>query len=72
MPEKRVRPQIKADSVIAVLMTLGVLTTVAVAAFATKNATGFRPDPHAWFLTLIVPGLLLLGVTAYYNERRPY
>ena len=62
----------KATRVIAGMMVLGVLATVVVAAFATENAIGFRPNPYAWFLTLIVPAFLLLGVTAYYNEKEPY
>ncbi|HEY1656300.1 MAG TPA: hypothetical protein VGF86_14440 [Candidatus Tumulicola sp.] len=54
------------------MMILGTLATVVVAALATGNATGFSPNAYAWFLTLIVPGFLLLGVTAYYIDKRPY
>jgi hypothetical protein len=62
----------KAGSIIAGIMLLGVLATVAVAAFATKNATGYKPDPHAWFLTLAIPLFLMLGITAYYSDKEPY
>jgi hypothetical protein len=60
------------NRVVAAVMILGSVATVAVAAIATKGATGFRPDPHAWFVTLILPGLLLLAVTAYYADQKPY
>jgi hypothetical protein len=62
----------KASRVISLTMVIGAIATVAVAALATKGAADFRPDPHAWFLTLVVPGFLVLIVTAYYNEKQPY
>jgi hypothetical protein len=49
-----------------------VVATMIVAAFATGGATGYAPDPYAWFYTLIIPVFLMLIVVAYYNEKDPY
>jgi hypothetical protein len=57
---------------LSVVIVAGVVATLVIAAVATKNATGFNPDPQAWFLTLAVPVFLLLGVTAYYSDEKPY
>ncbi len=57
---------------IDVLVVVSVIATVIVAAIATNGATGYVPDPYAWFYTLIIPVFLMLIVTAYYNEKTPY
>jgi len=61
-----------ANRIVAAIMLLGTVATVAVAAWATKGATGSEPDPHAWFATLFIPGLLLLAVSAYYKGKARY
>ncbi|MGC2110145.1 MAG: hypothetical protein WA655_11560 [Candidatus Korobacteraceae bacterium] len=53
-------------------MIVGVIATVGVVAFTTKNATGYTPNPHAWFLTLIIPVFLTLSVASYYSDKEPY
>jgi hypothetical protein len=65
-------PRGKGNKFIASMTILGVITTLGVAAFATGNATGYGPDPHAWFLTLIIPVFLILSVTSYYSDKVPY
>ncbi|MGB8770753.1 MAG: hypothetical protein WCC92_14130 [Candidatus Korobacteraceae bacterium] len=65
-------PYGREDTFIASMMILGVTATLGVAAFATGDATGNRPDPHAWFLTLVIPVFLILSVTSYYSDKEPY
>lgn len=58
--------------VIFFVMVLSVIATIGVAVLATHGATGYVPNPHAWFYTLIIPVFLMLIVTAYYNEQEAY
>jgi hypothetical protein len=51
---------------------VAVIATDVVAAIATGGATGYAPDPYAWFYTLIIPVFLMLILVAYYNEKDPY
>jgi len=60
------------NKIMALLMVVSVIATIVVAALATNDATGYAPDPYAWFYTLIIPVFLMLIVTAYYNEKDPY
>ncbi|MBU2844042.1 hypothetical protein RIE95_07605 [Acidithiobacillus thiooxidans] len=60
------------NQVINWLMVVSIIATIIIAAIATGGATGYTPDPFAWFYTLIVPVFLMLIVTAYYNEKEPY
>lgn len=60
------------NQVINWLMVVSIIATIIIAAIATGGATGYAPDPFAWFYTLIVPVFLMLIVTAYYNEKEPY
>lgn len=60
------------NKIIALLMVVSVIATIMIAAIATRGATGYVPDPYAWFYTLIIPVFLMLIVTAYYNEKDPY
>lgn len=62
----------KENKFITWMMILGVIATMVVAAVATDDATGYTPDPHAWFLTLIIPVFLILSVTSYYSDKEPY
>jgi hypothetical protein len=64
----------KENKFIAWIMVFGMMATVAVAAVATDGATGYSPDPHAWFFAFIVPVFLLLSVTSYsyYGDKESY
>jgi threonine/homoserine/homoserine lactone efflux protein len=58
--------------IVAAVMLLVSAACVVVVALTTKNANGYSPDPRAWLIALVLPGLLLLGVTAYYHRKKPY
>ncbi|MHB1566005.1 MAG: hypothetical protein ACYCXG_04705 [Acidiferrobacter sp.] len=60
------------NMVIAFIVVVSIIATVVVAVLATHGATGYVPNPHAWFYTLIIPVFLMLIVTAYYNEQEAY
>ncbi|MGC9128443.1 MAG: hypothetical protein ACP5GA_06885 [Acidithiobacillus sp.] len=60
------------NAVINTIVVVAVIATVVVAAIATDGATGYAPDPYAWFYTLIIPVFLMLILVAYYNEKDPY
>lgn len=54
------------------LIILGIIFTVIAAAVATGNSSSYAPSMNAWFATLIIPVILALMATAYYNEKVPY
>lgn len=58
--------------VVNVLVVIGIIATIIIAAIATGNSNGYDPNMNAWFATLIIPVLLPLVAVAYYNEKDPY
>lgn len=60
------------NMVISFIVVVSIIATVVVAVLATHGATGYAPNPQAWFYTLIIPVFLMLIVTAYYNEQKAY
>ena len=60
------------NPIINAIVVVAVIATIIVAAIATGGATGYAPNPYAWFYTLIIPVFLMLILVAYYNEKDPY
>lgn len=56
------------EGVVKVLVVLGTIMTVIVSALVTGGYSGYSPNPQEWVVSIIIPLVMLIGVTAYYSE----
>jgi membrane protein YdbS with pleckstrin-like domain len=56
----------------AILIVVGVIATVVIAALTTGGDTGSTPSWYAWCATIVVPFFMTLAVSAWYSTHPRY
>ena len=57
---------------VTVMMIVGVIATIVIAALMLQGYNGYTVNPYAWAATLIVPFIMTLSASAYYNTKPRY